>query len=336
MGPRFRPGRKTILRVTSILGVIIFVFLVAKIGPGRIWDNLKGLALPSLVLLFVLRTLYWIFRTLIWRTILAGDPAVRAPSLGRLFGARIAGHAVSYLTPSAYLGGEAARTLLVEGVNRKKVLASVVVDTTFEILALVLFAAGGIAVIVAGSMIPVPARLGLTAAMIASVLGLIFLVGRQRRGLFTWLIDLLGRVGIRPAFVERNRDKLREVDAHISGFYARGRRAVVSLFLLDLLLHAFWVLEIHLTLRALGAPGLTVGKSFLVVTLGAVGLLLPTTPASLGTYEAANLAVFIGLGWSAGLSLSLALVRRVLALFWAGVGLVVIAVHRPRGGSIGN
>lgn len=328
MGRGFRPGRKTILRVTWILGALVFVFLVAKIGPGRIWDNLKGLALPSLALLFVLRTLYWIFRTLVWRTILAGDRAVRPPSLGRLFAARMAGNAVSYLTPSAYLGGEAARTLLVEGVDRKRVLASVVVDATFEILALVLFAGVGIAVIVAGSMIPVPVRIGLTAAMIATVLGLIFLVGRQRRGLFTWLIGLLGRIGIRPAFIERNRDKLREVDAHISGFYARGRRAVVSLFLLDLLLHAFWVLEIHLTLRALGAPGLTVGKSFLVVTLGAVGLLLPTTPASLGTYEAANLAVFAALGWSAGLSLSLAIVRRILALFWAGVGLVFIAVHR--------
>jgi len=328
MGRGFRPGRKTILRVTGILGLLVFAFLVAKVGPGRIWDNLKGLALPSLALLFVLRTLYWIFRTLIWRTILAGDIAVRPPSLGRLFGARIAGHAVSYLTPSAYLGGEAARTLLVEGVDRKRVLASVVIDTTFEILALVLFAAVGIVAIVAGSTLPVPSRLGLTAAMIAVVLGLIFLVGRQRRGLFTWLVALLGRIGIRPAFIERNRDKIREVDAHISGFYARGRRAVVRIFLLDVLLHAFWVAEIHLTLGALGAPGLTVGKSFLVVTLGAVGLFLPTTPASLGTYEAANLAVFIGLGWSAGLSLSLALVRRILALFWAGVGLIVIARHR--------
>ena len=101
--------------------------------------------------------------------------------------------------------------------------------------------------------------------------------------------------------------------------------------LLNLLLHAFWVAEIDLTLAALGAPGLTVGRSFLVVTLGAVGLLLPTTPASLGTYEAANLAVFAGLGWSAELSLSLAFVRRFLSLFWAGAGLLCIAGSRPRG-----
>jgi uncharacterized protein (TIRG00374 family) len=333
MGRRFQPSRRTILRVTWILGVLVFAFLVAKIGPGRVWINLRRLTFPSFVLLFVLRTLYWLFRTLVWRTILAGDGAGQLPSFGRLFAARLAGHAVSYLTPSAYLGGEAARTLLVEGADRKRVLASVVIDTTFEILALGLFAAAGIAALAAGSALPAPTRIGLTASMAAAVLGLILLVRRQRRGLFAWLVDLLGRVGIRPAFVERNRDKLREVDAHISGFYGRGRRAVARIFLLDLLLHAFWVAEIHLTLAALGAPGLTVGRSFLVVTLGAVGLLLPTTPASLGTYEAANLAVFAGLGWSAEMSLSLALVRRVLSLFWAGVGLLCIAGLSPRGPS---
>ena len=330
MGRRFPVSRRTALRLTWVAGVLVFAFLAVKIGPARVWEHLRRLTLPSFILLFVLRTLYWLFRTFVWRAILAGDGAARPPSFGRLFAARLAGHAVSYLTPSAYLGGEAARTLLVEGADRKRILASVVIDTTFEVLTLVLFAAGGIAVLASGSTLAVPARIGLTAAMAAAVLGLILLVRRERCGIFIWVVDLLGRVGIRPAFVERNRDKLREVDAHISGFYTCGRRAVARIFLLNLVLHAFWVAEIHLTLAALGAPGLTVGRSFLVVTLGAVGLLLPTTPASLGTYEAANLAVFAGLGWSAELSLSLALVRRFLSLFWAGVGLLCLAGLGPR------
>lgn len=322
--------RRTVLRLTWILGFVVLGVLAWRIGPGRIWDNLRRLSLASFILLFALRTNYWLFRTLVWKTILDNCGATPAPSFGRLFAARMAGYAVSYLTPSAYLGGEAARTLLVEGVDRKRVLASVVIDTTFEILTLALFAAAGIAALAAASTLPVPARAALTASMVASAVGLIFLVRRQRRGLFAWLAGLPGRLGIHPGFIEQHLGKIREVDAHIAGFYDLGRRAVVRLFLLDLLLHAFWVAEIHLTLAALGAPGLTVGRSFLVVTLGAVGLLLPTTPASLGTYEAANLAVFAGLGWSAELSLSLALVRRCLSLFWAGVGLLCIAASGRR------
>ncbi len=328
-------SRRTVLRLTWILGVLVLAFLASKIGPARIWETLKRLSLPSFILLFALRTVYWLFRTLVWRTILDGHGGQARPSFGRLFAARLAGHAISYLTPSAYLGGEAARTLLVEGVDRKRVLATVVIDTTFEIIALALFAAAGIAVLAAASAMPVPTRIGLTASMAAAALGLLFLVRRQRQGLFAWLAGLPGRVGIHPAFIERHLGKIREVDAHIAGFYRRGPRAVGRLFLLNLRLHAFWVAEIHLTLAALGAPNLTVGRSFLVVTLGAIGLLLPTTPASLGTYEAANLAVFAGLGWSAELSLSLALVRRLLSLFWAGVGLLCIARSGRRRRSAG-
>jgi len=318
-----KPDRRTILRIFWILGAFVFIFLLARIGPGRIWSNIARLTPIGFMLLFALRTLYWFFRTFIWRTILAGDTP--PPGFGHLFVALMAGHAVSYLTPSAYLGGEAVRTVLVRGADRKRVFASVVVDTTFEILSLALFTAGGVAFIAAGSALPVPTRFGLVVFMVGVIVGLFFLIRRQRRGMFIWLIDLLGRIRIRPRFVERNRDKIGEVDARIADFYGKGFRTVGRVFALNLMLHGYWVAEIHLTLAYLGAPDLTLSKSFLAVTLGAVGLLLPTTPASLGTYEAANLAVFAGLGWSAGLSLSLSLVRRVLSLFWAGIGLLFIA-----------
>ena len=323
-----KPGRRFLLRAFWPLGVIVFVALVARIGPGRIWEDLRRLSLAGFALLFLLRALYWLLRTYIWRTILAG--AAPAPRFGRLFLARMAGHAVSYLTPSAYLGGEAARTLLVDGADRKAVLASVVVDTTLEILSTALFTLGGVAALAAGSALPPSTRVALAASLLAAIAGLLFLVRRQRRGLFGWLAGLAGRVGLRPRFIERNRDRIREVDARISGFYAKGRRAVGRIFVLNIVLLALWVCEIHLTLAFLGAPLLTVPKSFLVVTLGAVGLLLPTTPASLGTYEAVNLAVFAGLGWSAGLSMSLALVRRSLSLFWAGFGLIAAALMKRR------
>ncbi len=324
-----KPGRGTILRIIWVLGLLVFIFLLVRIGPGRIWENISRLSFAGFALLFLLRAFYWLLRTFIWRAILAGDG--RAPGFGRLFVARMAGHAVSYLTPSAYLGGEAARTFLVDGVNRKTVLASVVVDTTLEILTTALFTLGGIAFISIRSSLPVSARLGLTASMIAAIAGLLFLIRSQRRGMFLGLIDLLGRMGFRPRFIERNRDKIREVDARISDFYARGPRAVGRIFALNTLLLGLWVAEVHLTLAFLGAPDLTVPKSFLAVTMGAVGLILPTTPASLGTYEAINLAVFAGLGWSAGLSMSLALVRRSLSLFWAGFGLVAIACRKKSG-----
>ena len=89
----------------------------------------------------------------------------------------------------------------------------------------------------------------------------------------------------------------------------------------------FWTAEIHLTLVMMGAD-VNVIDSFLIVTLGTIAFFLPFFPASIGTYEAAYVAVFEILGMQASAGLALTLIRRVLALFWAGFGLVLIYVKK--------
>ncbi len=70
--------------------------------------------------------------------------------------------------------------------------------------------------------------------------------------------------------------------------------------------------------------------SWISAFLTKVPLHITIAAASFGTYEATNLVVFAGLGWSAGLALSLTIIRRALSLFWAGVGLILIAVKHVR------
>ena len=316
-------GRSLFLRVTAVIGLLVFAFLIWRIGPGVIWKELRKLDAWTIALLFGMRAGYLLFRTWIWRTVYARYDA--PPPFGHLFAARIAGHAVSYLTPSAYVGGEAVRALMIEGRDRKPVLASVIVDTTFGVLGVGALAGLGVIALVAASPLPFSGRAALAASFAASALVLGLLVRKQRSGFFGWLAGIPARIGLRPRFIERNRERIRRVDEHIADFYVRGDGGPLQVFALYMLLNAFWIMEIFVTLRALGAPGLTIGKSVLVGAFGAVGLIVPTTPASLGTYEATNLAVFAGLGWGAGLGMSMILVRRALSLFWAGVGLFIIA-----------
>lgn len=321
-------GRILFLRVMAILGLLVFAIMIWRIGPGVIWRQLRKLNAWTLALLFAMRAGYLLFRTWIWRVVYSRYDA--PPPFTHLFAARIAGHAVSYLTPSAYVGGEAVRALMVEGRDRKKTLASVIVDTTFGVLGVGVLAVLGVIAVLAGSPLPFSARAALAGSFAASALVLGTLIHKQRSGFFEWLAGIPARLGLRPRFIEKNRERIRNVDAHIADFYALGSRGPIQVFALYLLLNAFWIVEIFVTLRALGAPGLTIGKSVLVGALGAVGLVVPTTPASLGTYEASNLAVFAGLGWSAGLAMSMILVRRALSLFWAGAGLLIIGKRHIR------
>ncbi len=312
----------------AVLGLLVFAFMVWRIGPGVIWSELRRISLWSFVLLFGMRAGHWLFRTWIWRIVYAryDDP----PSYGHLFAARLAGHAASYLTPIAYVGGEAVRTLMIEGRDRTKALASIIVNTTFEVLAVGFLSALGIGAMLSRSALPFPARATLAGSFAAAALIMVYLVRKQRSGFFGWLAGIPARLGLHPRFIERNRDRIQTVDAHIAEFYARGSGGPVKVFALDTLLNILWMLEIFVTLRALGAPALTIGKSVLVAAFNAASMGLPASPAALGTYEAMNLAVFAALGWTAGLAMSMAIIRRILSLFWAGVGLLFIARNHVR------
>jgi len=102
-------SRTKFLTLSWILGLGLFAFIIASTGKSRIWDSLKQLSWRSLALLFVLRLVYWLMRTYYWKIIL--NSYGERPSFANLFGARLAGHALSYLTPSSHFGGEAVRAL---------------------------------------------------------------------------------------------------------------------------------------------------------------------------------------------------------------------------------
>lgn len=179
-------------------------------------------------------------------------------------------------------------------------------------------------------LIPMPLRLK---AVFAGFVGLMLalclvLLAKQRQGFFIWMVKALGKIRIRFRFVERNMDKIREIDSYISSFYREHRAKIPLVALLYSVTFLFWAVEIHMTLLFLHVPGLTFVKSLFVITLGNIALLVPTVPASLGVYEITNIGVFALLGWGAAIALSMAIIRRVLMLLWTGIGLLIMAKHQ--------
>ena len=100
------------------------------------------------------------------------------------------------------------------------------------------------------------------------------------------------------------------------------------MFFLYSLLHLFWIVEIHLTLVFIGAEEITFLTTFIIVTLGIVGFLLPVTPAAFGTYEITYVALFSLMGIRIDLCLTLTIIRRFIALIWSGIGLLMIALKK--------
>ena len=153
-------------------------------------------------------------------------------------------------------------------------------------------------------------------------------------------IELFGTVGLLYIMFQagleidlnefkKNREKMKVTDEHISDFYRNHRKAFLGVFLLYSLLIILWTTEIHLTLIFIGATNISFLDSFLITVLGQLAFLFPLTPGSLGIYEATYVALFALLGKGTALGFTLVLIRRVIALIWAGFGLIGMLKSKP-------
>ena len=312
--------KRKILRISGWLGILIFAFIVYQIGFQRIWENIKKITWQNFLILMGLRLLYWVLRTINWKVIFERYEA--GISLFHLFNARMCSHAVSQLTPTAQVGGEAARIYFVNCSSRRISLASVVVDKTIEFLTTIVFTIIGVTLAI--TRIPMPGKMktilvGFTAA---ALFLLLFFLSKQKKGLFEWFIDLMAKMKIKFKFLEKNREKIKDTDEYISDFYRNHRKAFLGVSLLYSLLIMLWTAEIHLNLVFIGAENISFLDSFLITMMGQLAFLFPFIPGSLGIYEATYVAIFAILGKGTALGFTLVLIRRVIAMIWAGIGLI--------------
>ncbi len=325
-------NRKFIFRFTLIIGLFLFGFLIYRIGPENILENIYKLTWLNFIIIFSLRFLYWVIRTLIWSQVC--HCYQESYSFSNLFFARMTGHAVSYLTPASYFGGEVFRTLTVSTLNKRKVLASVVVDKTIEITTMLGLAVIGVVGVIFQISVPVRFKYFSSAVILFCVVLVGVLFFKQRKGLLLWIVQSLQKIRIKFSFFEEKRDKIKETDDYISGFYKKNKRDFFKILILYLFLHFYWIFEIYLTTIFMSGGRVDFVKIFLIVTLGTLVFFIPNSPASLGTYEAAYVGLFVLMGFSADLGISVTLLRRVLALFWAGFGLLIIGTKRMKKESI--
>lgn len=269
-----------------------------------------------------------------WRVTL--ERSERVP-FWRLLMIRMAGEVVNMTTPTAYVGGEPLKAYLLQrdGVPVVEGLASVVIAKTTMTIAQVLFIIVGIAVglwvlsptgspgqIVTGALLSVGLLLFGTAAFVLV----------QRRGLFTWTLELIRKLGWRFEFLERRAEELRSLDRTILHFYTERRTLFylsTGLYLLGWLAEA---VEVYVMIYYLGGPADMVSA----VSIGALSVLIKGgtffIPGSLGAQDAGNLLLLRAFGYSEVAGVAFALLRRFRELVWISIGLLCLALIDKLGG----
>lgn len=258
-------------------------------------------------------------------------PAGQLVPFLRIFAVRTAGEVVNMTTPAAYVGGEPLKAYLLQksGVPMVEGMASVVIAKTTMTIAQVLFILLGIALgfWILGAQ-------GSSGQMIAAGLlsigllafGTAAFVFVQRRGLFTWILTMVRKLGMRIGFLEAREDKLRELDRTILNFYTRHQAAFYTstgLYFLGWLAEA---LEVFVIIYCLGGPA----DAWSAISIGALSVFIKGgtffIPGSLGAQDGGNLLLLQAFGYSDVTGIAFALLRRFRELVWIGIGLLCLAV----------
>ena len=308
---------KAFQKVIILIGLVTLGLLLWRIDAKAVGNLLLQVRWGFLIILpqeLVAHT----FNAIGWRLAFSG-PRARSFPLWELIRLRVAGDAVNYLTPSATIAGEIARTAMLndsEGIEVKA--SSVLVAKVTQVIAQILFGLGGTILFAAR----LPWLAGKTTALYAAFGG------------FALILAIAAGVEAclpAPAHAPADRDvswtDFSSMRRWLRYHYRRHPDRFISstlFFLLGYLwgtFEAFWICW-FLGLRVSVSTALVIE----VLSITIDGLLF-MVPAKIGTQEGGKTAIFAALGLPAQAGFAFGVVRHLRELAWAGAGMALCSVH---------
>lgn len=308
---------KLVTHVLGLLGLLLFIALVVREGVGELAASLSA-AGPGLLVIAG------------WHVLTMGCDAIALRQLMRpriqigiatALRIRWQLESVNNLLPVMQIGGNVvrARALMRRGVATDLAGAGVVIDVTLTVATQIVFTLLGLMLLVwhlgsgnvAGSVLAGAAVMSVTIASFYQV---------QRRGLFSMLTGLLGRISNRGDWSELA-GGARAMDDMVNALY-RHRPALYGAGALHLLAWFVGIGEVWLAMYFLGTPvGLI--EAALLESLGrALRTAAFAVPGAVGVQEGGFVVFGALLGLPAGAGLALSLAKRVRELVLGLPGLL--------------
>lgn len=302
-----------------LVGLALFFWILKTQDLHAVWRHVQNLNWRfGWILLFYI--VIFGLDTWGWRFALGSKVRVR---WDRLFRTRLAGEAINYVTPTAWIGGEPVKAHLLSkryGVPLEEGMASVVVAKTTFSISMFFFIVTGL--LVTQFLHPVDLKVWQWVWIVLPVLGLLL-------GLFL-LVQFFapfqrGISAVRwvaPEWIHKIESKLQKWDQAIVSVYRQSPKAVLLSFTFHFLGWVAGALEVLLILTFLQIPvslatAWSIESLWLLLKSGAFLI-----PASLGASESLALLICKALGIGPVAGLALALIRRARELLWVSLGLI--------------
>ncbi len=322
-----RRGRRRIVYlqfVAFLVGLALLIYVVRRVGVQSIFDALGQIGY-GFFLLLALIGLRHLLRAVAMRTAFA--PEHRRFSLWQAFVARIGGEAVTFLTFTGPVLGEATKAAML---RKRAPLASgvqaLVIDNLLYNLSVALFIASGACVMLAVYDLPDAARYPVIAIAVGMMTTLFIVISAvvHRMRPISAIVNRLIRLGIKRRYLMRRREHIHHVETNVYNFYRHRPAAFFSIASLDFLSHCTSVVEVYAALYMLGFDS-RLDVPYIIESLTKIiNLIFGFVPATIGVYEGGNGFILHTLGYTFAAGTSLGLVRKAGMMVWAGLGLVAL------------
>ncbi len=310
-----------------VTGVGVFAVLVRRIGAAQLIADLRGFGWAILGVV-ALELVIDACNTVAWRLTLPPDAPI---GFNRLFWVRQAGVAINQVTPTATVGGEVAKTVLLRPFLRTATTAASLVAARMSY-------ALGQAVLVLLGLWAVLARtrespdlgIAIVVALIATVAGVLTFVWLQGRGFFAAATRAIGRLGVASGIVERLHAGGVALDAQLSTLYRERPGAFAASVGWHVGGQLVSLLQLWFILDVLGTPT----PLMTCLAIEAFALVLDSAtffvPGRVGVQEAGRVLAFTTFGLSATTGLAVAVIVRLNQFAVTAIGLTSYAALSAR------
>lgn len=322
--PKFSTIKLTAITFT-VLGVALFAYFVYAIG---FWEIVDGISRFGIVGFAVILSIYFAricARALAWKL------SVHSPSNLRItdtIPAVIIGEALSSTLPLGILISGTSKAVAVRSrIPLVSGLSSVATENLFYSFITGLFLISGAALLLLGfavdAGIAFTLNLMIAVLVVATLLGIAMVVRQWHFA--SWLCEFVYSKGLLVRVLENGRRHVRSFEDLIYGFYRRHPHRFVPICLLEVGYHALGVCEGWFILSRLSESLPSVQSAFLLETISRlVFIVFKMVPFMIGVDEAGAQFVGQAVALTAGMGVTLAIIRKGRILFWTGVGAALI------------
>ncbi len=305
------------------VGLGLFFWLIGFAGIKDTIKIFRNLPLDILVYFFIVSSAIDVVLALRWKVILS--------QLGykvnfiNVYIYRLMGYAVSYVTPSAHVGGEPVRVMMLKRhkVKTTEAISSVLLDKSVELTADLFFGALGMFMLLVSFNVPRLSYLFMFIALLLAVYLVTRFFMKLRRNERTFVKIMkkmrLDKFKLTKSLIQ----KMEEVEKSMSLFLSKSMKGFYIAVSMSVILWGCMYLEYFFALKLVGISP-TLMQIFLVGVLIALSYIIPV-PAALGVLEAGQVSAFALLGFKPDTAIAFSLIIRGRDLLRTAFGLIFLS-----------